>query len=205
MKQSIVVSALLGMIMLAGCGSSGEKTQEQLNEELRVTLKDKASLEAVRSLIAEGADVNAKYVVPHAAQPDGSKMGFVTPLTFPVANGTGKDLSIIKELVDNGADASVVFDDGTTLLHMAVLTGRDGDVIRYLAESGAPVNAQNAFQQTPLFQAVYNENADEITALIESGADPKIKDADGQTIFEMIETYQKNGSRDALQNALSAK
>lgn len=205
MKQSIVVSALLSMIVLAGCGSSEKKSQEQLNEELRIALKDKKPLSVVQNLIKEGADVNARFEVPFSSQPDGNKMGFVTPLSFPVANGTGKDLSIIKELVDNGADASIVFDDGSTLLHMAVLTERDGDIIRYLAQAGAPVNAQNAFQQTPLFQAAYNENADQIAALIEVGADPKIKDADGKTIFEMIETYQKNGSRDALQNALSAK
>ncbi|MGE0009655.1 MAG: ankyrin repeat domain-containing protein [Candidatus Babeliales bacterium] len=202
MKKSIVFLTLIGGIFLAGCMEPEEKTQDQLDEELRVALKDKASLSTVRDLIEQGADVNKRYEVPYTTQPEGPQIGFITPLSFPVSNGTGSDVSIIKELVDAGADAAVVFDDGSTLMHLAVLTERNGDIIRFLAQSGTPVDMQNALKQTPLFQAVYNENASEIEALIEAGADPNVRDADGQTIYEMAQRYQKQAGLEALRKAL---
>lgn len=197
-----MLCAVLGILFLPGCKEAEELTQDVLNEQLKVALRDKEPVSIIRDLIEQGADVNVRYEVSFPSQPGGKSLQFVTPIMFPVTNGKGSDLSIIKELVHNGADAKIIYGDGSTLLHMAVLTDRDGDIIRFLGHLGTPVNVQNEFKQTALFQAVYNENADEIKALIEIGADPYIKDADGNTIFEMIEKYQKKGSLEPLKEAL---
>ena len=72
--------------------------------------------------------------------------------------------------------------DGRTALH-AASAGGAAEMVRYLIEGGANVNARTKQQQTPLHLAGSVEAAQ---ALLEGGADPKLKDyASGESIPRM--------------------
>eukprot|EP01045_Picozoa_sp_COSAG04_P019851 COSAG04_NODE_1968_length_5112_cov_3.258328_6_plen_490_part_00 len=67
--------------------------------------------------------------------------------------------------------------DGRTALH-AASAGGAAEMVRYLIEGGANVNARTKQQQTPLHLTASVEAAQ---ALLEGGADPKLKDYAKQT------------------------
>jgi ankyrin repeat protein len=64
-------------------------------------------------------------------------------------------LAAVSRAVEHGAAIDATNDGGDTALHGAASHGMD-TVVRYLAEQGADVNAQNQRGQTPLDVAVYS-------------------------------------------------
>jgi len=145
------------------------------------------SIEAVRALIAAGADVNAandfgatalmwgitdadKVRALVAAGADvraRSKMGR-TPLYLAAANDGSS--ATVKLLLDRGADAAARDSQQSTPL-MAAATANDLAGIRLLIEHGAKVNDADAFGMTPLMQAAANNNVKAVELLLARGAD----------------------------------
>ena len=124
-------------------------------------------VQQVKSLLAAGADVNAKY------------KGFAA-LHF------ARSAAMVKVLIDAGADVSVKHEaTGHTPLHMAVMTagGRDEEtaawdsaVITVLVEAGADVNATaDVGQMTALHYAAATCNAEIILPLIRAGAEVNLQ------------------------------
>jgi ankyrin repeat protein len=58
------------------------------------------------------------------------------------------------------------------------------DVIAYLADHGADLNARDQFGDTPLMAACAKGNAASATLLIERGADASLRDQEGRTAKE---------------------
>ena len=101
--------------------------------------EEKPLSEAVRSLIAAGADLDAW------SPEDG-----VTPLCWAAMEGHPESARL---LLDAGADPSARNRDGATPLHGAAFLGRD-EMVALLVESGADVNAvQPGHESTPLDSA----------------------------------------------------
>eukprot|EP00005_Dracoamoeba_jomungandri_P001316 CAMPEP_0174254968 /NCGR_PEP_ID=MMETSP0439-20130205/4304_1 /TAXON_ID=0 /ORGANISM="Stereomyxa ramosa, Strain Chinc5" /LENGTH=122 /DNA_ID=CAMNT_0015336891 /DNA_START=31 /DNA_END=399 /DNA_ORIENTATION=- len=117
------------------------------------------------------------------------KSGFV----WAVRTG---DLDGVKEAVAAGENVNQV--DATvnkrTPLHHAADFGQT-EVISYLIENGADVNAKDAFGITPLLAATYESHADAVAVLVKAGADKSAKGPDGMTAAEAAET---SSVRDAL-------
>ena len=112
-------------------------------------------VEAVRALIAEGADVNA-------AHGDG-----MTGLHWAALNGNG---SIARLLVDAGAELEVATRLGAhTPLHVAAKAGH-GEVVEILAGAGADVSAATGTGAVPLHFAAASGDVLAVTVLIDRDA-----------------------------------
>ena len=123
--------------------------------------------EAVKFLIAKGADVNAKEDTFGA-----------TPLHM-VFNILGNDKNIVELLIDNGADVNAKRDDnGATPLHMAVDNGLK-DIVEFLMSKGADINGRDIIGGTALHHLT-QEDSDDHTEMVEfvlaKGADINAKD-----------------------------
>ncbi len=124
-------------------------------------------IEKVRSLVAEGADVNL-------AQGDG-----MTSLHWAAKKGNAE---IAEVLIGAGADLEAVTRIGAhTPLHIAAEAGR-GSVVELLAEAGANANATTTTGATPLHFAAASGSAEAVLALLEHGAEVNPKEPQwGQT------------------------
>jgi len=111
---------------------------------------------AVRSLLQEGADVNA-------AQADG-----MTALHWAARND---DAELVTVLAYAGANLEATTRlGGYTALHLAARRGQ-GDVVRALLEAGSVVEARTSTGATALHLAAGAGRPEAITALLDHGAD----------------------------------
>ncbi len=122
---------------------------------------------------AEEAIIGATPFLLAAASPDPTVMrilheggadpliateGGLTPLMVAGGTARGQDfdedekrlaLESVQLAVDLGADINATNESGLTALHGAAVNGAD-DVVRFLLERGADINAKDKYQQTPL-------------------------------------------------------
>jgi ankyrin repeat protein len=151
-------------------------------------------LETVRSLLRDGADVNAAQgdgmsalhwaaergdapmievlVRAGAEVQSATRIGEYTPLHLAARNGHP---AAVQALIAAGADVMRVTNpSGSSPLHLGALSGSRG-VIEALIAAGADPNATEAeWSQTPLIFAAAWNRVDAIHALVEGGADPDI-------------------------------
>jgi len=148
--------------------------------------------ESVRSLLREGADVNASQgdgmSALHWAAASGdaemaemllraganlqsvTRIGHYTPLHVACQGGNA---AVVELLLEAGADASSrTSPGGTTPLHLAASSG-SAEAVRLLLSRGADVDAREAeWGQTPLIFAAARNRGDAIRVLLEHDADP---------------------------------
>ncbi len=173
--------AILPLLLLGGGGSDAPVADAAA----------RGDLEAVRSLLREGADVNAPQgdgmtALHWAAERDdagladvllyagarvdaGTRIGHYTPLHL-AARGAGT--TVVKRLLDAGSDPNATTtNSGATPLHLAAASG-DAEVVAVLADAGADVNGrEGAWGQTPLIFAAANNRVAAIDVLLDAGAD----------------------------------
>ena len=117
--------------------------------------------DAVRALIAAGADVNT-------AQGDG-----MTGLHWAAHNGATE---IARLLLGAGADRDMTTRLGDhTPLHVASRAGQ-ASTVSVLLDAGAAVNALTTTGATPLHFAATAGNVDTLTALLDHGADANARE-----------------------------
>jgi ankyrin repeat protein len=153
----------------------------------------------VRSLISQGADVNAPgkdgtpalhWVVRRddvetasALLKAGANAKFadrygVTPLALACANGNARMIAL---LLDAGANPNAADPAGSTPL-MTVVTVGDVASVKLLLGRGANVNAKEpGYDQTPLMMAVLENYPEVVRVLVENGADLNAKTRTGPT------------------------
>ena len=130
-------------------------------------------LDAVRALLALGADTEAVYSYK------------LTPLFWACMGG---DVEIAGALLDAGAHVDALYGGGDTpLLWAAGSRKPSAEMIQLLVAHGANVNAQNDMGLTPLGSALGSAKPDAsggypvAEALLAAGADPNIADEFGYT------------------------
>jgi len=161
--------------------------------------------EMVPVLVDHGADVNA-------ADP-----GWVAVTPLMTAISFGSDISLIRYLLDKGADPSLAYNGDNTPLHyaasrndvaiLALLCGRGADwratndrgatvlhdasgaaAVRFLLNLGCCVDAKTEFLETPLHYAAKLGRYEAAIELLAAGADPDVVDThDGCTPLQMAE------------------
>ncbi len=150
--------------------------------------------EAVRSLLAQKADVNAPQVdgttaLHWAAQRDDLELAGVlieagakasaanvagaTPLLLATMNGSA---AMVERLITAGADPNAPLTmSGDTALMMAARTGKV-EAVRALLDNGANVNGQETWGgTTALMWAISEKHPDVVKLLIERGADVNVR------------------------------
>ncbi len=129
---------------------------------------NKNSINLVKSLVENGADVN---------QPDGNGN---TPLFIACKNG---NKALAKYLIDNGADVNQPDGNGNTPLFIACDRWYI-DLAEYLIDRhSAKLNSRiiNGYGKDLLFKAYEKENGNTVKSLIENGMDVNIEDENGKT------------------------
>ena len=113
--------------------------------------------------IENGADINA-CTADHNC----------TPLMLAIENGHTNTVNV---LIQYGANVALTDDSGFTALHYACIDHGSLEVLRYLFENGADVNACSSV--TPLMMAIENGHVSAVTFLTERGADVTLTDECG--------------------------
>jgi ankyrin repeat protein len=146
-------------------------------------------LDVINALLARGADPNTRMrsstetrtIFTHQwLHEEGA-----TPLLRAAQSG---DLTLLKLLLEKGADPLLATEDGTTPLMVAAGIGwvegvtyewspeQTLDTVRLLLTLGVPANAQNLDGQTALMGAAHKGRNDVVQWLVDNGADLALHD-----------------------------
>jgi ankyrin repeat protein len=133
-----------------------------------ITASQRGYLDIVRALLAEGAEVDARW----------DTNGW----TALMAASTHGDLDVVQVLLDKGADVNAKDAHGTTALWAAAQSGHR-EVVQGLLDKGADANAKaDAYRgETALFTAAAADQREVVQVLLDNGADVNAKTTDGKT------------------------
>ena len=192
-------ASVLAFALLTGAVAS--------NDDPLLDATNRGDVEAVQSLLEDGADPNAArgdgLTALHLAAQAGnleiselllgagadvaatSRLGGYTPLHLAAEGGRA---SVVRALIDAGADpAAVTTASGSTPLHLAAKALNGESAVRVLLEHGAPVNALEASAgQTPLMFAASYGRAASVRELLSHGADPAISTESVDVLQRMV-------------------
>lgn len=183
------------------------------DEALVARVAGDGDVEAVRTLLRQGADVNEAMadgmsglhwaadrgdmelldvlLTAGAEVESATRIGEYRPLHIAARNGHA---DAVQRLLEAGADVEARTNpSGSTALHLGATSG-DADVVRTLLAAGADPDAREAeWQQTPLIFAAAWNRVEAIEALIEGGADPNLP---AETMdLEVMRRYDEAASR----------
>ncbi|KAF1332035.1 Serine/threonine protein kinase, partial [Globisporangium splendens] len=127
---------------------------------------EKGRVKSVRSLLNEGACVNAV-----------ERYGQAPPISIATRHGC---VDVLRLLLERGADVDTVCDRGETPLFIATRQ-RDVRCVRVLIEFGATVNILSYDGQTPVSIAIYSHEIEILTVLVASGMYNNMTDRRGET------------------------
>ena len=108
-----------------------------------------------------------KLLLDHGDDVNGVDEYGLTPLLWACSRQAST--SVIKALLERGADAKVKDKEGQSALAMASERGRP-EVIRLLLDRGAEVDVRGKYQETPLMQAANHLNLATVRLLVKRGA-----------------------------------
>jgi ankyrin repeat protein len=174
-----------------------EAKDQQYYTLLHYAAESKYGYQNAKSLIKNGADVNAEtktgitplhlaayraniktmsYLMENGANVKAASFYGITPMHYAVDSG---NVEAMKLLVRAGAKVNIKDKDGDNSLHKAAW--RNVKMVEYCLANVCKVNELGRDNRTPLHNAVFNGNVTNIMYLIEKGADVKAKDNDGNT------------------------
>jgi ankyrin repeat protein len=145
------------------------------------------SIDAMKELLAEGAQVNAqnafgstalmwsvtdarkvRLLLDHGADVNQvAKSGYTALISAAL---TSPSAEVVRMLLQRGADAKATAQNGMTTLNAAA-HGNDTGTIEMLVKAGVDVNAATTMGMTPLINASANGNLTAVKLLLAKGAD----------------------------------
>jgi len=190
----LVLCALIGVA--TGCGSStpDDRNGDAVNAtDLNARLIEAAwadDVEAARTLIEQGADVNAQ---------DGTRQS-----AYLIATSEGH-LELLDLTLDNGADVTSLDGFNGTGLIRAAERGHH-DVVERLLRTDIDVNHVNNLGWTALHEAILLGDGSEryvktVRLLLDHGADPTLATGDGQDPLVLAENRNQDDIVDLLRAA----
>jgi len=150
---------LAGLIKDAGVNTKDERGSTPLMYAAAF-----GSLDAMKTLVAAGADVNAKNAFDSTA--------------LLVCS---TDLAKVRFLIDKGADVNARSKPGRTALLIASSYNGGTEIVKLLISKGATVAVRGGSQETPLTEATAANDTTTSKLLIEKGADVNAADQQGDT------------------------
>lgn len=143
-------------------------------------LRHKTSKSVLRAVEADRADIVEALLDAGADKEVKDERGYVA-LIVATLRGSW---AAARVLINHGADTDVYGDMGNGVIHMAAHRG-PADFMELLLDKGMPINYQNHWGGTPLFEAAEREDRDEVIALLlERGADPAPRNNAGYTALQ---------------------
>merc|ERR1740130_1255318 len=138
----------------------------------------------IKSLVEAGGQVNARDVTD------------VTPLHYAARVGKAESATALLEMK---ADVTAVTSDaGRMPLHAAAENGSVA-VIQILLAAGAPLDAKDVRERTPLHWACCSSREEAAAALLDAGADVHVKSAAGYTPYAMAQDWSTMQLADLIQ------
>ena len=168
---------------------------------------ERATVDAVRACLAEGADPNdqdeygitplhrtaglnsdagvTRVLLEAGADPMSRMHEYDwTPLHVAAMNDDNP-VGVITALVRAGADPNAKAVDGLTPLHMAAGMNANPESIHTLLDTGARLGVKGSTGLTPLHMAArLNKNPAVVAALLGAGADPNARDRERRTAWD---------------------
>ncbi|XP_071084414.1 ankyrin repeat domain-containing protein 50-like isoform X2 [Haliotis cracherodii] len=154
--------------------------------------------DVVEHLVSEGADVSlvdedgnnilhyacwggdvetVKFVLSlHVADINSRGGGSRTPV---MAAAWWEHRDVVEHLVSEGADVSLVDEDGNNILHYACWGGNVETVKCVLSLHVVDINSRGGRSQTPVMMAAWRGHRDVVELLVSEGADVSLVDEDG--------------------------
>ena len=210
-RMNVLCSGLAGLVLAATFARAADLRLADAAEQ-----RDR---EAVRSLLAQDADVNerqgdgatalhwaahwndretAELLIQAGANVNGANDYGVTPLLLACVNGSAP---MVETLLRAGADPNLALPTGETPLMKAARTG-NSETVKSLLAAGADINARESRQgQTALMWAAAQRHAGVVQALIEGGADAKVKSNGG---FSALFFAARVGDQESVEALLGA-
>ncbi len=157
-----------------------------------------SSLDFVRKLVAEGADVNARVSIKPPAGI--TRMNFIDGTPFLLAARTG-DAQLMRVLAELGADPLLPNTDNTTPVIVAAGVGTSApgedpgtpnevlEAVKVALELGGDINAVDEKGETVMHGAAYKHLPGLVPFLVEAGADIAVwnqPNADGRTPLDIV-------------------
>jgi ankyrin repeat protein len=158
------------------------------------------AMDIIKSLVAKGADVNARLTasvaIDKAAQDHGDKTLSEGGTAFMRA-ARSADIETMKFLLSKGADAKLANKDGLTALSVAAgvsysdkIRGTEAEAleaVKICVEQGVDVNAVTERGETALHGAASRGATEIISYLVEKGAKLDVKNKQGLTPFDIAD------------------
>lgn len=147
-------------------------------------------------LISHGADVNLQD------KEGKTSLHFAAKQSALLSDKEGNDIHrddgmIADDLIEHGALVDIQDNEGKTPLHEAVIHGadpRNQSTIQKLLDAGADIDKPDNQGNTPLHLAAQNEHRGLVEFLLKMGADPDIRNKEGQLYGEINEDLTKEQS-----------
>lgn len=116
---------------------------------------------------------------------DASLEGVAGRRALFAAASFNKDPHVVEFLIERNVDVCACNEDGKTALHYAADNCAHEGIFTALIKAGAKVDARDKLGKTPLHYAAATYCPGSVRVLLESGADPSAKAADGRTPKEL--------------------
>jgi ankyrin repeat protein len=171
---------------------------------------------SIRALLDAGADAQPPEGVRRGPLAYAAMSGDVETVTLLLARGakasaealsesvTFGHAGVVQALVDGGASVQLHESSGINLIHWAAITNR-ASVIPVLVKAGVPLNETDDFGFTPLMYGATLDvgNSDTLKALLDAGADRRIRNDEGRTPLEQARRLKHARAVDVLREAES--
>jgi hypothetical protein len=92
-----------------------------------------------------------------------------------------RDSRKMQLLIDRGADVNVLDLYNNSILHLALTSGCDVDILNMLLHNDASLTAENMSEQTAFHHAICLYQEEKARILLSNGSNPNVRDLDGHT------------------------